>query len=123
MDIPAEVLESAWALVLALIAALIAYIEKRQKDTAIAAYDVTSTESSDPVVVASLPERTWKMTDSTKRWLTFDATEANKASILAQIDAAEAEHKTKYQITFSGGYYNIEYGLLNGSAGNPHEDL
>jgi hypothetical protein len=61
------------------------------------------------------------MSDSTKRWLTFDATEANKATILTQIEAAENAHKVEYQIVFDGGYYNIEYGLLKGSAGNPHD--
>jgi hypothetical protein len=121
IDIPATVIESLWALVIAAIAALIAYLEKVKKDNAIAAYDVTSTQSSDPAIVASLPERTWKMSDSTKRWLTFDATEANKATILTQIEAAENEHKVEYQIVFDGGYYNIEYGLLKGSAGNPHD--
>lgn len=121
IEIPPTVIDSMWALILALIAAIVAYLEKKQKDTAIAAFDVTSTESSDPVVVASLPERTWKMSDATKRWLTFDATPENKASILAQIEAAENEHKVSYQIVFDGGYYNIEYGLLKSSAGNPHD--
>ena len=84
IDIPTAVIESLWALIIAVIAAVIAYLEKVKKDNAIAAYDVTSTQSSDPVIVASLPERTWKMSDSTKRWLTFDATPENKAKILAQ---------------------------------------
>lgn len=121
MDIPATVIESAWALVIALIAAIIAYLEKQKKDNAIAAFDVTSTQSSNPEIVASLPERTWKMSEATRRWLTFDATPENKASILSQIEAAENEHKVAYQIVFDGGYYNIEYGLLKGSAGNPHD--
>ena len=121
IEIPPSVIESLWALIIAVIAAVIAYLEKVKKDNAIAAFDVTSTQSSDPVIVASLPERTWKMNDSTKRWLTFDATPENKAKILAQIEAAENQHKVEYQIVFDGGYYNIEYGLLKGSAGNPHD--
>ena len=121
IEIPPTVIESLWALVIAAIAAIVAYLEKVKKDNAIAAFDVTSVQSSDPAIVATLPERTWKMSDSTKRWLTFDATPENKAKILAQIEAAEHEHKVEYQIVFDGGYYNIEYGLLKGSAGNPHD--
>jgi Tfp pilus assembly major pilin PilA len=119
IDIPATVIESLWALVIAAIAAVIAYLENQKKNDVIKAFDVTSTQSSDPELVASLPERTWKMSESTKQWITFDATPENKAAILAQVDAAEAEHKTKYQINFTGGYYLIEYGLQYGGSGNP----
>jgi len=119
IDIPATVIDSLWALVIAVIAAIIAYLEKTKKDTVIAAFDVTSTQSSDPAVIASLPDRTWKMSDATKQWITFDATPENKIKILAQVDAAEKEHKTKYQIDFDGGYYLIEYGLQYGGSGNP----
>ena len=120
-QIPAEVLAQFWQLILAIVAAIIAYLKVKETATVKAAYDVTSAESSNPAIVATLPERTWKMSDSTKRWLTFDATPDNKAKILQQIEAAENEHKVSYQIVFDGGYYNIEYGLLKGSAGNPHD--
>lgn len=118
-QIPAEVIAQFWQLILAIVAAIIAYLKVKETATVKAAYDVTTAESSDPKIVAALPERTWKMSDSTKRWLTFDATEENKKKILSQIDAAENEHKVSYQIVFDGGYYDIEYGLLKGSAGNP----
>jgi uncharacterized membrane protein YraQ (UPF0718 family) len=121
IEIPQIVIEQLWTLVVALIAAIVVYIQNKQKNDSVAAFDVTSTQSSNPEIVASLPERTWKMSDSTKRWLTFDATSENKATILSQIEAAENEHKVEYQIVFDGGYYNIEYGLLKGSAGNPHD--
>ena len=118
-QIPAEVIAQFWQLILAIVAMIIAYIQTKKVQTVQAAYDVTSAESSNPTVVATLPERTWKMSDSTREWLTFDATPENKAKIVSQIEAAENEHKVSYQIVFDGGYYNIEYGLLKGSAGNP----
>lgn len=120
-QIPSEVIAQFWQLIFAIFAAIIAYLKAKETATVKAAYDVTSAESSDPKVIATLPERTWKMTDSTKQWLTFDATPENKASILSQIEAAENEHLVEYQIVFNGGYYNIEYGLLKGAAGNPHD--
>jgi hypothetical protein len=59
------------------------------------------------------------MNDATIQWLTFDATPENKASILSQIAAAEAQHLATYRINFSGGYSDIEYGLVKGGSGNP----
>ena len=76
-------------------------------------------QSNTPSIVATLPSRSWKMSPETRNWLTFDATPANAASINKQIDAAEEQHLTQYQITFDGGYYNIQYGLQYGGAGNP----
>ena len=120
-QIPQEVIAQFWQLILAIVAAIIAYLKVKETATVKAAYDITSAESSDPKIIATLPERTWKMNDSTKQWLTFDATPENKASILFQIEQAENEHLVEYQIVFDGGYYNIEYGLLKGSSGNPND--
>lgn len=109
------------AAVLAIVGAVYAWYMNRQKTTFIQAMTPDTPAANNPAVVATLPERTWKMSDSTKRWLTFDATPDNKRVILQQIDNAEAEHLTHYFIRFSGGYYEIEYGLLKGSGGNPHD--
>lgn len=72
-----------------------------------------------PVVAAPLPGRSYKMTDSVRQWLTFDATPENKEKILARIQEAESQQLVSYRIIFVGGYYDIEYGNLKGSAGNP----
>lgn len=76
-------------------------------------------QSVDPVIIQTLPVRSWIMSDSTKQWLTFDATPENRTLILSQIAAAEGNHLTSYQINFAGGYYLIEYGLQYGGKGNP----
>lgn len=102
-----------------IIAAITAALQNKQKKDVVAAMDPTTPQASNPTIIATLPERTWKMLDSTKRWLTFDANEANLVKILKQIEDAEAQHLVRYQIQFEGGFYNIEYGLLIGSAGNP----
>jgi hypothetical protein len=119
IEIPTEVIAQFWQLIIAIVAAIVAYVKVREAQIIKAAYDVSSAESSDPKVIAELPERTWKMSDTTKRWLVFDATPENKGKILSQIEAAENEHKVSYQIVFDGGYYDIEYGLLKASSGNP----
>lgn len=109
------------AAVIAIAGAVFAWWEARQKTTIVQAFTADTPAANTPAVVATLPERSWKMSDSTKRWLTFDATPENKASILEQITKAEADRLTHYFIRFAGGYYEIEYGLLKGSAGNPHD--
>jgi hypothetical protein len=76
-------------------------------------------QASNPAIVSTLPPRSYLMSDATKQWITFDATPENKATILAQVASAEAQHLTQYQITFDGGYYLIQYGLQYGGAGNP----
>lgn len=103
----------------ALISALIAVWQNSQKKTIEQAYTPGTAASNDPAVVATLPARSWKMDAATIRWLTFDATPENKVTILNQIAMAEAQKLTSYQIVFDGGYYDIDYGLLKGSAGNP----
>lgn len=105
--------------IIALIFAVVAYLQNRQKNMVVNAMTPGTVEAKTPAIVATLPDRTWKMTDSVKEWLTFDATPENKVLILNQIAAAEASHLVAYQIHFTGGYYNIEYGYLKGSAGNP----
>jgi hypothetical protein len=79
----------------------------------------TTTPPPELPPVIPLPERSYKMTDSVRQWLTFDATPENKEKILARIAEAESQQLDSYRIIFAGGYYDIEYGNLKGSAGNP----
>jgi hypothetical protein len=111
---------------IALILALVAWWQHRTATTAtaaaattIAAFTPGTVQSKDPVVVASLPARTWTMDAATLDWLIFDATPENKALIIQQINDAENQKLTSYQIRYAGGFYQIEYGLLKGGAGNP----
>lgn len=62
-----------------------------------------------------IPERAYKMKQSTKDWLIVSETEADKISILKQVEEAEAAGKTEYTIVTSRGYYQIEWGALIGS--------
>jgi hypothetical protein len=62
----------------------------------------------------SVPARSWKMSDETKRWVTFGHTPDEQASLLKQIAEAEEKQKIHYFISVPGCYYEIEYGLLRG---------
>jgi hypothetical protein len=107
------------AFLITIIAALIAWYQNRQKNQIVQAFIPGTVESITPAIIATLPERSWKMSDSTKHWCTVDATPANKETILKAIDQAESAKLTHYTIHFDGGYYIIDYGLLMGGGGNP----
>jgi len=103
----------------AIIGGVTAVLQTKQKKDVVAAMDPMTPQASNPNIIAALPERTWKMTDATRRWLTFDATPENKEKILSQIADAESKQMVSYRIEFAGGYSDIEYGALVGGQGNP----
>jgi len=65
----------------------------------------------------SVPARSWKMSDETKRWVTFNHKPDEQASLLKQIAEAEEQKKVSYFISVPGCFYEIEYGLLKGEGG------
>jgi hypothetical protein len=75
------------------------------------------TPGDDSVTTAPeiLPGRSWKMSDETKRWLTFDHPVEERESLIAQVTEAEKNRLLDYEISFPGGYYKISSGLLAGS--------
>ncbi|MDD1712027.1 MAG: hypothetical protein LUQ69_02540 [Methanoregulaceae archaeon] len=62
----------------------------------------------------TVPARSWKMSDETKRWVTFGHKPDEQASLLKQIAGAEELKKSTYFIAVPGCWYEIEYGLLKG---------
>lgn len=106
-------------LIIAIIGFVTAYIQKLGKDQAeakttevIAFYDPQDNTNVKPP--AEVEGRSWKMSESTKRWLTFDMSEADRVSALKQVEDAENLEKTEYTINVSNGWYEIEYGLMKG---------
>jgi len=114
-----EEIDTIVALLVGLAGAIYAIYQKNKAAKTVAAFTPGTVESQTPAIVATLPERSWKMSPSTLEWCVFDATPENRKTIIDQINAAEANHETIYQVHFNGGYYIIEYGLLKGGAGNP----
>jgi hypothetical protein len=63
---------------------------------------------------ATVPGRSWKMSDETRRWVICVHSAGDQALLLPQISDAEAAKKTNYVISVPGAYYEIEYGLIKG---------
>jgi len=127
-------------LLVALVAAIVAYWQHRQKSQAVEAREeeavvekdaeamqwiaesqknelVSFFDPSDDSVTKppeSVPARSWKMSDETKRWVTFNHTPDEQASLLKQIAEAEEQKKMSYFISVPGCFYEIEYGLVKG---------
>lgn len=105
------------ALILALVALWQHYragVATKQTESVISA--LTPGDDKVTVAPAVLPGRSWKMSDETKHWLTFDHPADEAKSLLEQVAGAEANRLIDYQITFPGGYYNISAGGIVGSA-------
>lgn len=119
--IPQAVIDAWWALIIAVIAAAMGYLQKLGKDEAVEAkqavidyFDPTVKTVTDPP--AEIPARTYTMSDVTKDWLTYGEADADKATILEQVAQAEKNGQATYRVTYSKGYYDIEYGLIKASA-------
>ena len=120
IDIPQAVMDALWALIIAVVGWVMAYIQSQKAAEAVedkekveAFYDPVTGNSPAP---ASVPERAWKMNDETKRWLTVGHDEATKSDLLRQVAEAEAAGKTDYYIGYKEGWYHINFGLIMGSA-------
>jgi len=106
-------------MLIALIAAIIAYWQKRQKDTAVneTRQIVAFFDPKDETVTSppdQVPARSWKMNDETKRWVLAGHSPDDQASLLKQIAEAEEQKKMRYIISVPNAFYEIEYGLVKG---------
>ena len=113
-------------LLIALAAAIIVYVQNRQKNQAraetveaqnqtaqvVSFFDPQGTVSIPP---AEVPARSWKMSDETKRWITFDHNPEEQQSLLRQIAEAEAAQRTSYILDVPSHWYLIEFGLIRSS--------
>ena len=114
-------------ILITLAAAFIAYVQHMRATKATASANAATATTSqvlsyfdptDDTVTTAPPEvpgRSFRMTDSTKRWLTFDHSPIEQESLLRQVVEAEAKRLDKYTITVPSAWYDIEYGLIKGS--------
>ncbi len=63
----------------------------------------------------NIPARSWKMSDATKRWLTFDHSPKEQQSLLRQVAEAEDKGLATYTVDLPSAWYQIEYGLIRSS--------
>lgn len=78
-------------------------------------YDSENTTPVPEEIINQLPPRSWKMSDSTKRWVLSNHDIEDQATLLKQIEAAELLKKVSYTISCHSAYYCIEYGLIKES--------
>jgi hypothetical protein len=110
-------------MLVAIVAAIIAYYQRRQKiDAQNETLEVVAFfDPKDDTVTAppeSVPARSWKMNEETKRWVLIGHDALNQADLLKQIEVAEGQQLLHYYLTYQdrgGGFYEIEYGLMKGS--------
>jgi len=110
-------------MLVAIVVAIIAYWQHHQKTSAenrtgqvIAFFDPGDDSVTTPP--ATVPSRSWKMNEETRRWVLSGHDAANQGELLSQIEASEGQHLSHYYLTFSdrgGGFYEIEFGLMKGS--------
>ena len=127
-------------LVAALIAAIVAYWQHRQKtlaeeatDEAFAGMHLAEAQQWEAEVAKAdvvsffdpqddrvmeppeqVPARSWKMSDETRRWVIVGHSPEEQATMLKQIAEAEEKRKMRYIISVPSAYYKIEYGLVKG---------
>ena len=110
-------------MIVAVMAAVIAYWQRTQKIEAknetqqvVSFFDPKDDSVTQPP--ASVPARSWKMNDETKRWVLTGHDALNQAGLLSQIETAEGQQLMHYYLSYQdrgGGFYEIEYGLMKGS--------
>ena len=64
----------------------------------------------------SVPGRSFRMSNETRRWITRGHSPEEQESLLRQMAEAEAERRATYTITVPSAWYEIEYGLVKSSA-------
>jgi hypothetical protein len=114
-------LESIIAFIIAVIMAIYAWYQNSQKTMIVQAFTPGTRESITPAIVAKLPDRSWKMSEGTKHFLTMDCPADVKQDILRQVAAAEDVYLTDYEVNYPGGHSHVQYGLVYSGSGNCHD--
>lgn len=107
----------------ALVAALVAYWQRTQTIEAknetrqvVSFFDPQDETVTTPP--GAVPARSWKMSEETRKWVLAGHDAMNQATLLRQVEEAEEKRQMHYYLTYqdrSGGFYEIEYGLMKGS--------
>ncbi|MFA5407374.1 MAG: hypothetical protein WC343_01225 [Bacilli bacterium] len=119
--------------VIAVIVALIALLEavyallKREevktvtaeKDAVIRFYDQDNDAPIPADVVQQLPPHTYTMSDAVRQFVLHGLSTEDQTSVTRQIVDAEFSGEIKYTISYSDGWYRIEYGQIAGGGRGP----
>ena len=111
MDIDILHIAEAIALILGYI---IAYLKTREVKNVQNFFDPASTVTTVP---KNTPTQSYMMSEGAKTFLLAGHGPLEQVDMMRQIDEAEAAGKIRYVVTYSKGYYQIEYGQIQGGAG------
>jgi ATP phosphoribosyltransferase len=106
------VVERAEAIVEKEVAEALQWAAESEKDDVVAYFDPDDDSVTRPP--EAVRPGSWKMSDETKCWVTAGHSPEEQASLLKQIAEAEEKKKIRYIISVPGAYYEIEYGLVKG---------
>jgi hypothetical protein len=122
-------IEQIVTILIALIAAIIAWYQSQGKKDAenittkvISLFDPgdrTVETINDLPEGVTLPGRTWRMDEETKKYITFAISPLDAAILLKQVAEAESLGKVEYTIGCSERYYIISYGTVLGGGTGP----
>ncbi len=79
-----------------------------EKDDVLAYFDPDDDTVTRPP--ETVPARSWKMSDETRRWVIVGHSPEEQATMLKQIAEAEEKRKMRYIISVPSAFYEIEYG-------------
>jgi len=109
--------EQTIAFLVAAAAAIWKWIESRQTSAELQqTQDFFDPEGRVDTPPANTPRRSYQMSASVREYLMAGHTEQERAELEKQIDAAEASGRIEYTISWSGGYYRIQYGQIVGGS-------
>ena len=100
-------------ILVALLGYILAYLKTNEIQNVQDFFDPESPVITPP---KKTPTRSYLMSESVKQMLIVGETPADQATMLKQVEEAEDAGKIKYVVTYSKGYYQIEYGQITGLA-------
>lgn len=116
-------LQELWQLLLAVALAIIAVWEWMKKNDVLTTLVHTENQinalvtpqAATPEVVYTIPSRAWQMSPETLHWLKVSESPEDQSAIENQVMQNEMRGSVSYQIVYSRGGYQIEYGLIKSS--------
>lgn len=100
-------------IIIAILGYILAYLKNNEVKNVQDFFDPESPVTTPP---KNTPTRSYKMSDSVKAFLICGESAADQAEMLRQVTEAEAVGDIDYIVSYSKGYYVIQYGQITGGA-------
>jgi len=105
------------AALITVVSILIAWWQNRQKKDIITFFTdpVALPEARNNAVLQQVPVKSWRMSESTLKWILAGENEEDQRLLKGQVATAETQGLTSYSLRYSKGFYLIEWGLIKSS--------